>query len=176
VGRTAQEVVREVRRQFRERPGILNGSDKPECAPPHPPLHSPSYDACVSIVTRAALSQMTKPAALALGLPVAYVPDPPPKSLTDLCRVGFLFKFIGRATGRVNLAPEVLASFMIFGSLTGLLMAIFLDNAGGAWDNAKKFIESGAMGGKGSEAHKAAVTGDTVGDPFKVRGGGGLSR
>ncbi|EKX54855.1 hypothetical protein GUITHDRAFT_156810 [Guillardia theta CCMP2712] len=147
VGKTAQEVVREVRRQFEIYPGILEGSQKPE------------YNTCVAIVTRAALKEMTRPALLALGTPVF---------------IGFLFKFIGSYRGEPNLAPEVLACFMMFGSLTGLLVAVLLDNAGGAWDNAKKYIETGMHGGKGSDAHKAAVTGDTVGDPCKDTAGPAL--
>jgi len=147
VGRTAQEVVKEVRRQFKDKPGILENTQRPE------------YDTCVAIVTKAALREMFKPAILALGFPVV---------------VGLVFKYIGAHTGRPLLAPEVLACFMMFGSVTGLMMAIFLDNAGGAWDNAKKFVEAGAFGGKGSEAHKAAVTGDTVGDPAKDTAGPAL--
>ncbi len=80
--------------------------------------------------------------------------------------VGLVFRFIGEATNRVLLGAEVLASYLMFGTVTGILMALFLDTAGGAWDNAKKFIELGNYGGKNSDAHKAAVTGDTVGDPF----------
>jgi len=147
VGVTAQEVVREVRRQFEQFPGILQNTQKPE------------YGTCVAIVTQAALKEMGKPALLALLSPVF---------------VGVLFKFLGNLKGEANLAPEVLASFMMFGSLTGLLMAVFLDNAGGAWDNAKKYVETGQHGGKGSEAHKAAVTGDTVGDPCKDTAGPSL--
>jgi len=147
VGETAQEVVREVRRQFKEFPGILENTQKPE------------YSKCVAIVTKAALREMVKPALLALLFPVA---------------VGVVFKYVGQYQGVENLAPEVLACFMMFGSLTGLLMAIFLDNAGGAWDNAKKLVETGKHGGKGSEAHKAAVTGDTVGDPCKDTAGPAL--
>jgi inorganic pyrophosphatase len=145
VGRTAQLVVHEVRRQFRERVGIMDGSDRPD------------YNACVAIVTAQALRQMAKPALLALCTPVA---------------VGLVFRLVGHATGRELLGLEVVAAFLIFSSLTGLLMAIFFDNSGGAWDNAKKYIE--AHGGKRSEAHKAAVTGDTVGDPFKDTAGPAL--
>jgi len=147
VGTTAQEVVKEVRRQFKNKPGILENTERPE------------YDVCVAIVTKAALREMKNPALLALGFPVM---------------VGVLFRFIGAHTGRPMLAPEVLSAFMMLGSMTGLLMAIFLDNAGGAWDNAKKYVESGFLGGKGSEAHKAAVTGDTVGDPCKDTAGPAL--
>lgn len=145
VGCTAEKVVWEVRRQFKEKPGIMDGSELPD------------YNACVSIVTRAALREMIRPATLALAAPVS---------------IGFLFKFIGELTGRYMLGIEVVGSFMLFGTLTGLLMAIFLDNSGGSWDNAKKYIE--ANGQKGSEAHKASVTGDTVGDPFKDTAGPAL--
>ena len=105
-------------------------------------------------MTGEALKEMVWPALLALLLPVL---------------VGFAFKTFGSYTGRPQLGVEVLAAFMMFGTLTGLLMAMLMDNAGGAWDNAKKLIES--QGQKGSEAHKAAVTGDTVGDPFKDTAG-----
>lgn len=142
VGATAEKVVWEVRRQFAARPGIMDGTDKPD------------YEKCVSIVTKEALKCMIAPAALALGLPVT---------------VGFTFKYIGLYTNRPMLGVEVVASFMIFGTLAGLLMAVFMDNAGGAWDNAKKLIES--QGKKGTEQHRAAVTGDTVGDPFKDTAG-----
>jgi inorganic pyrophosphatase len=80
--------------------------------------------------------------------------------------VGITFRFVGEYTNRPLLGAEVLASYLMFGTVTGILMALFLDTAGGAWDNAKKWIELGHYGGKNSEAHKAAITGDTVGDPF----------
>jgi len=140
VGSAAKEVVEEVRRQFREKPGIMTYQDQPD------------HNRCVQIVTKAALREMGKPALLALGAPVV---------------VGFTFKVYGAYTQQPLLGVEVLAGMLMFGTLTALLMASFFDNAGGAWDNAKKFIESGQLGGKGSEAHKASVTGDTVGDPFK---------
>jgi H(+)-translocating pyrophosphatase len=138
VGATAQKVVWEVRRQFKARPGIMTGQEKPD------------YESCVAIVTKEALKEMTYPALLALLLPI-------------MC--GFGFKWFGQWTDRPNLGVEVVAGFMMVGTLTGLLMAMFMDNSGGAWDNAKKLLES--QGQKGSDAHKAAVTGDTVGDPFK---------
>lgn len=85
--------------------------------------------------------------------------------------VGLTFKFLGNYTGKVLLGARVVASFLMFSTATGILMAIFLNNGGGAWDNAKKYIEAGHCGGKGSEVHKAAVTGDTVGDPCKDTAG-----
>ena len=85
--------------------------------------------------------------------------------------VGVLFRIIGSFTGRPLLGAEVLAGFLMFATSTGILMALFFNNGGGAWDNAKKYIETGQYGGKGGEAHKAAVTGDTVGDPCKDTAG-----
>jgi inorganic pyrophosphatase len=138
----------------------------------------PDYAACVSIVAKAALGEMRKPALFALLFPVT---------------VGFVFRMIGRQDGRyllgieVRIEPfcsrgfhcsnsfsrlQVLTSFLIFSTLTALVMAIFFDNSGGAWDNAKKLIES--QGQKGTDWHKAAVTGDTVGDPFKDTAGPAL--
>ena len=85
--------------------------------------------------------------------------------------VGLIFRIIGNIRGRELLGAEVLAGFLMFATSTGILMALFFNNGGGAWDNAKKYIETGKHGGKGSESHKAAVTGDTVGDPFKDTAG-----
>lgn len=147
VGRTAHEVVIEVRRQFRENPGIMTYESRPD------------YARCVSLVTEAALREMQFPAAVCVVTPVA---------------VGLVFRFVGEATDRPLLGAEVLAAYLMFGTVTGILMALFLDTAGGAWDNAKKYVEMGHHGGKGSEAHKAAVTGDTVGDPFKDTAGPSL--
>eukprot|EP00455_Lapot_gusevi_P043295 TRINITY_DN5244_c0_g1_i4.p1 TRINITY_DN5244_c0_g1~~TRINITY_DN5244_c0_g1_i4.p1 ORF type:complete len:800 (+),score=216.97 TRINITY_DN5244_c0_g1_i4:143-2542(+) len=144
VGRTAQEVVWEVRRQWKANNGFSDGT-------------RPDYNQCVTIVTRAALREMGKPALLALATP---------------CVVGLTMRVVAQYTSRPLLAVEVVASFLLFASLTGLLMAIFLDNSGGSWDNSKKYIE--ANGGKGSDSHKAAVTGDTVGDPFKDTAGPAL--
>jgi len=147
VGSTAEKVVEEVRRQLREHPGIMDFKEKPD------------YHRCVSIVTDAALVQMRWPGFLAVFMPVS---------------TGLLFRYIGDSTGRPLLGAEVLAGYLMFATVSGILMALFLDNVGGAWDNAKKYIELGNHGGKGSDAHKAAVTGDTVGDPFKDTAGPSL--
>jgi Na+/H+-translocating membrane pyrophosphatase len=110
----------------------------------------------VAIVNAAGLREMVKPGMLAVLSPIT---------------VGIIFRIIGSYRGRPLLGAEVLAGFLMFATSTGILMALFLNNGGGAWDNAKKYIETGKYGGKGSEAHKAAVTGDTVGDPFKDTAG-----
>lgn len=144
VGRTAQEVVNEVRRQFAERPGIMDYREKPD------------YGRCVAIVASASLREMIKPGALAVASPIV---------------VGLVFRLLGYYTGQTLLGAKVVAAMLMFATVSGILMALFLNTAGGAWDNAKKYIETGALGGKGSECHKAAVTGDTVGDPFKDTAG-----
>ena len=136
VGRSAGTVVHEVRRQFREHPGIMDYSEKPE------------YGRVISICTGAAQRELTTPALLAILSPVI---------------VGFGINYVA------------LGAFLAATILTGQLMANFLSNSGGAWDNAKKFIEDGVFGGKGSDAHKAAVIGDTVGDPFKDTAGPALN-
>ena len=141
VGIAGGEVVVEVRRQFKENPGIMDGTVKPD------------YAACVDIVTRSALRQMMVPALLPVGIPVLLW-----------------------AIGRFVLDSQEAAIMMIGGSLvgsivTGLFVAISMTSGGGAWDNAKKYIEDGHLGGKGSLAHQAAVTGDTVGDPYKDTAG-----
>ena len=133
VGRAAFRMIEEVRRQFRDIPGLLAGD----------PDAQPEYSKAVSIATGAALREMVIPGALAVALPLV---------------VGF-----------INV--EALGGLLAGALVTGFLLAIFMANAGGAWDNAKKLIESGAFGGKGSERHKAAVIGDTVGDPFKDTSG-----
>jgi len=132
VGRAAAGMVTEVRRQFKEIPGLMEGTAKPDSA------------RCVDISTRAALREMILPGMLAIIAPVL---------------VGSL------------LGVEALGGLLAGATLTGVLMALYMANAGGAWDNAKKYIEAGALGGKGSEPHKAAVVGDTVGDPFKDTSG-----
>eukprot|EP01062_Namystynia_karyoxenos_P059560 TRINITY_DN509_c0_g1_i5.p1 TRINITY_DN509_c0_g1~~TRINITY_DN509_c0_g1_i5.p1 ORF type:complete len:788 (+),score=309.41 TRINITY_DN509_c0_g1_i5:108-2471(+) len=144
VGTTAQEVVREVRRQFDTYPGIMDGKEKPD------------YQKCVSIVTQAAIQEMRRPGLLAVTMPVA---------------IGFVFRVVGAYTNRPLLGVECVCSMLLFSTATGVLTALFLNNAGGAWDNAKKYVESGYGGGKGSMTHAAAVTGDTVGDPCKDTAG-----
>jgi K(+)-stimulated pyrophosphate-energized sodium pump len=136
VGRAAQGMVDEVRRQFREIPGIMDGTGKPDSA------------RCVDISTKAALREMILPGVTAVLAPVV---------------VGY---FLG---------VEALGGLLAGATVTGVLMALFMANAGGAWDNAKKYIEGGAHGGKGSAPHKAAVVGDTVGDPFKDTSGPSLN-
>ena len=144
VGRTAQEVVKEVRRQFKERPGIMEFSEKPD------------YQTCVAIVSRAALKEMVVPGLLAVLAPVA---------------IGIVFRLLGQYRANPLLGAEAIAAFLMFTTVTGILVALFLNNAGGAWDNAKKYVETGKHGGKGSDSHKAAVVGDTVGDPCKDTAG-----
>ena len=136
VGRSAQSIVDEVRRQFREIPGIMEYENKPD------------YKTCVAISTRSALREMVLPSLVAILAPLL---------------MGFL------------LGPEALAGLLIGAIASGFLLAIMMANAGGAWDNAKKWIETGEYGGKGSDYHKAAVVGDTVGDPFKDTSGPALN-
>ena len=132
VSKAAYKMIEEVRRQFREKPGILKGTDRPD------------YTTCVAISTQASLKEMYVPGIMAVLVPIV---------------IGVL------------LGVEALGGLLVGSLVTGVLMAIFMSNSGGAWDNAKKYIEGGHHGGKGSEAHKAAVVGDTVGDPFKDTSG-----
>jgi K(+)-stimulated pyrophosphate-energized sodium pump len=136
VGRAAQSMVEEVRRQFREIKGILTGEGKPD------------YARCVEISTKGAQREMLLPSMLAIAIPII---------------TGLIFGVAG------------VMGLLLGGISTGFILAIFMANAGGAWDNAKKYIEEGHLGGKGSECHKAAVTGDTVGDPFKDTSGPSLN-
>jgi len=146
VGKAAYAVIEEVRRQFRENTGIMEGTSKPD------------YGRCVDIVTKGALKAMVVPGLLAVGVPVA---------------VGFLFKFFATPDDQ-TIGAEAVAAVLMVGTISGILLATLMNNGGGAWDNAKKFIETGQLGGKRSEAHKAAVVGDTVGDPFKDTAGPSL--
>ena len=136
VGKAAYQIVLEVRRQFREIPGLMEGTGKPD------------YKTCVSISTQSALREMIVPGALAIVVPLL---------------VGYV------------LGPEALAGTLVGAIVSGFMLAVMMANSGGAWDNAKKWIETGEMGGKGSPAHKAAVVGDTVGDPFKDTSGPSLN-
>ena len=162
VGRAAQYVIEDVRSQFAENPGIMAGTSKPD------------YGRCVRIVTTAALKQMMVPGLLAVAMPLV---------------VGISFRHLSGLFGSaaqigpvptlhgvpINLTgAEAVAGLLMVGTISGILLAMFMNNAGGAWDNAKKYIETGAHGGKRSEAHKAAVVGDTVGDPFKDTAGPSL--
>ena len=147
VGKAAMEMVEEVRRQFKEIPGIMEGTGKPE------------YDKCVDISTKASLKQMLLPGLLTIGFPILIV------------LIGLLIY-----SDNHKLVAEMLGGYMAGVTVSGVLWAIFQNNAGGAWDNAKKSFEAGVeingeMTYKGSDAHKAAVTGDTVGDPFKDTSG-----
>jgi K(+)-stimulated pyrophosphate-energized sodium pump len=136
VGRAAQTMVEEVRRQFRENPGILKGTSEPD------------YERCVAISTVGAQREMVIPSLIAIAAPVV---------------VGLLFGVAG------------VIGLLAGGLSTGFVLAVFLSNAGGAWDNAKKYIEAGHHGGKSSSAHRASVIGDTIGDPFKDTSGPSLN-
>jgi len=137
VGRAAFQMIEEVRRQFREIPGLREGKEGVKA----------EYAKCVAISTDAAIKEMVLPGMLAVTVPVI---------------AGFY-------------STEALGGLLVGTTVGGVMMALFMSNAGGAWDNAKKYIEGGKNGGKGSEAHKAAVIGDTVGDPFKDTAGPSLN-
>jgi K(+)-stimulated pyrophosphate-energized sodium pump len=168
VGRTAQMVVQDVRDQFKENPGIMAGTSKPD------------YGRCVHIVTGAALKEMVLPGALVVGLPVAVGLifrhlSSSYQANTAIYAAGTILPVPAIAGRAVNLAgAEAVAGLLMVGTISGVLLAMLMNNGGGAWDNAKKFIETGQYGGKKSEAHKAAVVGDTVGDPFKDTAGPSL--
>jgi K(+)-stimulated pyrophosphate-energized sodium pump len=136
VGRNAERMIEEVRRQFREIKGLMEGTARPD------------YARCVDIAAKGALKELMLPCLLAIVAPIATL---------------------------LILGKEALAGFLAGSIVTGIVFALFMANSGGAWDNAKKYIEAGAYGGKGSDAHKAAVTGDTVGDPFKDTAGPSLN-
>ncbi len=150
VGKAAYAIINNVRDQFKNNPGIMKGTSKP------------NYGECVDIATKAALGKMVAPGLLVVGMTVG---------------TGLIFKFLYNMNGKPEFGAsgaEVMGGFLMVGTITGILMALFLNNGGGAWDNAKKFIETGAYGGKRSDPHKAAVVGDTVGDPFKDTAGPSL--
>ncbi|MBI4459076.1 MAG: sodium-translocating pyrophosphatase [Acidobacteria bacterium] len=150
VGKAAYAIINNVRDQFKNNPGIMKGTSKP------------NYGECVDIATKAALSKMVLPGLLVVGMTIG---------------VGLVFRWLYYAMGQPEYGAtgaEVVGGFLMVGTITGILTALFLNNSGGAWDNAKKYIETGAYGGKKSEPHKASVVGDTVGDPFKDTAGPSL--
>ncbi len=147
VGKVAQTVIEEVRRQFKANPEIMEGTADPD------------YGTCVDIVTKGALKAMVLPGLLPVVGPVA---------------LGLIFRHFTNAADGTPVGAAAVAALLMVGTIAGILMALLMNNSGGAWDNAKKFIEAGAYGGKGSYAHKASVVGDTVGDPFKDTAGPSL--
>jgi K(+)-stimulated pyrophosphate-energized sodium pump len=136
-------MIEEVRRQFREHKGIMEGTEEPD------------YASCVDIATRGALRAMVLPALLPILVPIVF---------------GLVYRFVLGGTFE-GIAYQGVLALVIGGTIVGILMANFLNNGGGAWDNAKKYIEEGNFGGKKSPAHAAAVVGDTIGDPFKDTAG-----
>ena len=146
VGKAAQTVIEEVRRQFRANKGIMEGTSDPD------------YSTCVDIVTKGALKAMVLPGILPVVGPVA---------------IGLIFRNF-QSHGDTPVGAASVAAFLMVGTISGILLALLMNNGGGAWDNAKKYIETGVLGGKGSDPHKAAVVGDTVGDPFKDTAGPSL--
>jgi K(+)-stimulated pyrophosphate-energized sodium pump len=150
VGKAAYSIINNVREQFRANPGIMAGTAKPD------------YGQCVDIATKAALQKMVLPGLLVVGMTLG---------------TGLVFRWLYYAGGQAANAAtgaEVVGGFLMIGTITGILVALFLNNGGGAWDNAKKYIETGAYGGKKTDPHRAAVVGDTVGDPFKDTAGPSL--
>ncbi len=183
VQRAAQSIVVEVRRQFKEIAGIMEGKADPD------------YASCVDLCTKGALHEMVVPSLLAIVVPVVtglilgaeavvgLLADPDYASCVDLCTKGALHEMVVPSllaivvpvvTGLI-LGAEAVVGLLGGVTVTGFVVAVFMSNAGGAWDNAKKYIESGTHGGKGSDCHKAAVIGDTVGDPFKDTSGPSLN-
>jgi K(+)-stimulated pyrophosphate-energized sodium pump len=148
VGKAAEAVVEEVRRQFKAKPGIMQGTEKPE------------YGRAVDMLTKAAIRQMVVPSMLPVLSPlVLFV------VVYGIASIG------GTGAEAKGAALSALGAMLLGVIVTGLFVAISMTSGGGAWDNAKKYIEDGHYGGKGSDAHKAAVTGDTVGDPYKDTAG-----
>ena len=145
VGRAAEKMVNEVRRQFKENPGIMTHQVQPD------------YKKCVDISTKAAILEMLLPGIIAIGAPI-------------LVGVG-----ISLLTGEKTLGAQALGGLLMGAITTGVCLAIMMANTGGAWDNAKKYIEEGNFGGKGSAQHAASVVGDTIGDPFKDTSGPSLN-
>jgi K(+)-stimulated pyrophosphate-energized sodium pump len=145
VGRAGSAIVQEVRRQFKAKPGIMKGKDRPD------------YAAAVDLLTRAAIKEMVAPSLLPVLSPIVLY---------------FAIYFVagGGAAGK-SAAFSAVGAMLLGVIVTGLFVAISMTSGGGAWDNAKKYIEDGHYGGKGSDAHKAAITGDTVGDPYKDTAG-----
>ncbi|HYO45962.1 MAG TPA: sodium-translocating pyrophosphatase [Gemmatimonadota bacterium] len=150
VGKAAYAIINNVREQFANNPGIMAGTSKPD------------YGQCVDIATKAALRKMIAPGLLVVGMTLG---------------TGLAFRWLYYAGGQSPNAAtgaEVVGGFLMVGTITGILVALFLNNGGGAWDNAKKYIETGAYGGKNTDPHRASVVGDTVGDPFKDTAGPSL--